>query len=145
MVAKGKKDFLDINRNIKFDIIFDSLCMHEQPKETWTKYLDIVFETLKKNGSFICRHGVSTSETSFEEDHLLFIQEDGTLLKQKNSQVIISNYLPKASLIEKTLLDKGFKIDFFSVSSSHKLILHRNSSIPRSTDPDLLEFVATKI
>ena len=62
-----KIDFINFESNINYNVIFDSLCMHEQPKESWHKYLDKVYRLLTPNGSFICRHAVSTSETSLKK------------------------------------------------------------------------------
>ena len=137
-------DFLNFNIKQEYDVILESLCMHEQTPERWNSFLYKVHASLKSGGLFIGRHGVSTPETSFEEDHLLFLHDEKKLLRQENNNVIFSNFLPTASFIEQELIKVGLKILFFKVSPNKKLVLHRNSPVPKSGDPDLLEFVALR-
>ena len=137
-------DFLNFKIEQKYDVILESLCMHEQTPERWISFLHKIHSSLKNGGLFIGRHGVSTPETSFEEDHLLFLQDEKKLLRQEKNNVIFSNFLPTASFIEQELIKAGLRILYFKVSPNKKLILHRNSSVPKLGDPDLLEFVTLR-
>jgi len=139
---KINKNFLDFKSDLKFDLIFERLCWHEQNKNNWNNFLDNVISHLSPNGLFISEHAIGHKEMAFEEDSLHYDEE--TMQLWDLSRDIILRFIPSSNFIENILIEKKLNIKFFKIPFGKKVIFERNNSQTKSTDPDLLQLIAQK-
>ena len=113
-------DFLDIEFEVKFDLIIDRLTFHEQNLDHRNLYLKKIYNLLQNNGNFICEHAISHKNLMFFEDDLLFDSSTNLLYQQKGNETKIVKCIPTARELEDLLIVNHFKILEFKCSPSKK-------------------------
>ena len=134
-------NFLEFYPELKYDLIIDGLCLHEQNRNERIIFLDKIKSFLNTNGIFIGEHAISHKQMSFNEDNLLYDVESKYLYEQKNGAINIVKYIPDSLEIE---LELGlhFQLNQFICSPTKKIICNRTSNLsPLHSDPDHLFYV----
>ena len=126
----------------KFDLIYESLCWHENTGENWKSFLDSVFNHLKPGGIFISRHAILNKKMEFTEAHHFFNKKTNELYCLEEERPI--RFVPPSIEIEGAISEMGLNIIYLMAPLNKKVIVDRNDSTPRQTDPDLLELICCK-
>ena len=137
-------NFLDIEFEVKFDLIIDRLTFHEQYLDLRCLYLQKIHNLLQRDGKFICEHAISHKNLMFFEDDLLFDDSTNLLYQQKGIETKIVKCIPTARELEDLLIMNHFNILEFKCSPSKKIICNRAETTPRDSDPDHLFFCVEK-
>ena len=75
--------------NEKFDLIYESLCWHENTGLEWQKFLVSIFNHLKPEGVFISRHAIFNKKMDFSGQNHFFNQKTNELYCLKKAVVIM--------------------------------------------------------
>jgi SAM-dependent methyltransferase len=148
-------DICDFSENSRYHLVIDAHAIHclaliEDQKMALTN----IFNLLKDNGVLIIETMVAHKRMAFDDDYL-FLDDQALLLKKdstplQGSRVIAGEeYLPvrrvpTAFAFETLLLDIGFTIEFFVISTGIKVIPNAWRTEPLPFDPDLLRVVCRK-
>ena len=139
---KINENFLAFKSKRKFDLIYDRLCWHEQNKNNWHLFLNNIINHLAPGGVFISEHAIYHENLLFEETYLSYNQLTKELNNLENKNSI--RFIPESRYIEKCLIENNLEIKFFTIPFGTKVILERNNTQTKNTDPDLLKLIAKK-
>lgn len=137
-----KGDICNQTLDEKFDLIYESLCWHENTGAEWEKFLFSIFNHLKPEGLFISRHAIFNKKMEFNETNHFFNQKTNELYCLKKERPV--RYIPNSIEIEETTSRIGLDIIYLMAPLNKKVIIDRKDANPRQTDPDLLELICIK-